>query len=808
MKTSKSRTTGRSSKSSVARNSQPRWHEVWGVLTLFFGFYVLIALLTYNHLDPSYFTQSKRLPLNYGGRIGANIAEGLIQLLGLSAFLTTALCVAAALRFFQKASKRLHFTNLFWHLIAIATCATLFALVLGSINYGGARVSSGGLLGSWIAKTLLHHLNLWGAVLSTLCLTLIALVFATPVSAANLLKTLTSVGLAGFVAASRILSRLISASRQYGYSLYEKRKTELLIEKKLKPQIPEPVIAAKTRREIKTEEPEKQTTLPSTELARTGLSLLDDSETRAPFEVVTPAVVKKAPKKPVKTSEPHANARPGTFSLPSLDFLNEAAATRNELDRNKLIENSKILETKLTDFGIDGSVVAVRPGPVITMYEFKPGPGVKISQIAALADDLSLALSAQSVRIVAPIPGKSVVGIEIPNDEREKVFLREILSTEEFQGSNQGIPLAIGKDISGAPVVADLARMPHLLIAGAPGAGKSVFINSLICSLLYKFTPNDMRLIMVDPKQLELNLYEDIPHLLLPVVDDPKKASTALKWATNEMERRYKIMAKTGVRNITGFNEKLDRDGETKLREVLCPQDSNGMPDPNSLSHLLDHDEKGQPRVDRMPFILVIIDEFADLMMVAPKDIETSVARLAQKARAAGIHLVIATQRPSVDVITGLIKANLPSRISFQVASKVDSRTILDSIGSEKLLGQGDMLFIPPGLSRLTRIHGAFVNEDEIGKLCKHWRDQAKPVYREEILLEPEESSADDSDGAGDELYGQAVTIVREMGQASASMLQRRLKVGYNRAARMVEAMEAQGIVGPADGARPREVLY
>ncbi|HRK02477.1 MAG TPA: FtsK/SpoIIIE domain-containing protein [Oligoflexia bacterium] len=401
-----------------------------------------------------------------------------------------------------------------------------------------------------------------------------------------------------------------------------------------------------------------------------------------------------------------------------------------------------------------------------------------------------------------------MVGIEIPNDEREKVYLREILSTEEFQGSNQTIPLAVGKDIAGTPVTTDLARMPHLLIAGAPGAGKSVFINSVICSLLYKFTPHDMRLLMVDPKQLELNLYDNIPHLLLPVVDDPKKASTALKWAVNEMERRYKIMAKLGVRNLAGFNEKLENDGPEKTIKTLCPMTDDGMPESESLSHLFEHDSNGKPVIERMPFVLVIIDEFADLMMVAPKDIETSVARLAQKARAAGIHLIIATQRPSVDVITGLIKANLPSRISFQVASKMDSRTILDSIGSEKLLGQGDMLFIPPGLSRLTRIHGAFVKEDEIEKICDHWRSQGAPVFKEEILLAPDEANAEEADGAGDELYQQAITIVRELGQASASMLQRRLKVGYNRAARMIEAMEMQGIVGPADGARPREVLY
>jgi S-DNA-T family DNA segregation ATPase FtsK/SpoIIIE len=507
------------------------------------------------------------------------------------------------------------------------------------------------------------------------------------------------------------------------------------------------------------------------------------------------------PRKPTR-----APSSRGTYTLPPLEHLADAPPARADFDRRRLEANSSVLESKLTDFGIEGKVTAVRPGPVITMYEFKPGAGVKISQIANLADDLSLALAADSVRIVAPIPGKSVVGIEIPNEEREKVVLRELLATEEFQGTSQGIPISIGKDISGAPVVSDLSRMPHLLIAGASGKGKSVFINSLVCSLLYKFTPNDLKLIMVDPKQVELNLYEGIPHLLLPVVDDPRKASTALKWTVNEMERRYKILAKSGTRNLAGFNQKLESDGEEKMKKLLCPQDSAGMPEKSSLAHLFDFDEKGQPRIERLPTIVVIIDEFADLMMTASKDVETSVARLGQKARAAGIHLVIATQRPSVDMITGSIKANLPSRVAFQVAAKVDSRTILDDMGAEKLLGQGDMLFIPPGLSRVMRVHGSYVSEEEIGRICSHWREQGAPVYKEEILVEADETEEGDVEGEDDALFGDALGIARELGQISASMLQRRLKIGYNRAARMVETMEARGIVGPADGAKPREV--
>ncbi len=785
--------------------ASPIVREVWGIVFLFFGACALLALLSYNHSDPSMFTQTKRLPLNYVGRLGANIAEVLIQFAGLASYILTFLMLSVAVKLFRGARAAQLAANLFWHVISVITCATFISLVFGSLTYGGTRISSGGVLGAWLAGGLLHYLNLWGATLFTLCSLLIALVFSTPLSAATLFRFLSAltIGVGAWLA-----TVFYKAARAIVWAAGQKRKTERLIEAKLKPEKPELEIgtrkAAAKVAAAEEEEEEIDEILPP-KRARSVLAIGEDSF----LEVIPPANAppKKVEKKPARTLGNFIGAV-GLFTLPPLDLLNEAPPKVTELDRKKLIENSQLLKQNLTEFGIEGEVVAVRPGPVITMYEFKPGPGVKISQIANLADDLSLALSAQSVRIVAPIPGKSVVGIEIPNDDRETVYLREILSTDEFHASSQGIPLAIGKDISGAPVVSDIARMPHLLIAGASGKGKSVFINSLICSLLYKFTPNDMRMIMVDPKQVELNLYEGIPHLLLPVVDDPKKAATALKWTVNEMERRYKLMAKSGMRNIAGFNGKLEKDGEEKMRTLLCPQKPDGFPETSSLSHLFEHDERGLPRIERLPVILVIIDEFADLMMTAPKDIEVSVARLGQKARAAGIHLVIATQRPSVDVITGLIKANLPSRVSFQTASKIDSRTILDGMGAEKLLGHGDMLFIPPGLSRLTRIHGAFVNEEEIGRICDHWKKQGSPVYKEEILIEPEEIDPDDVDGAGDSLYGQAVAIVREMGTASASMIQRRLKVGYNRAARMVEAMEAQGIVGPSEGAKPREVLY
>jgi S-DNA-T family DNA segregation ATPase FtsK/SpoIIIE len=458
------------------------------------------------------------------------------------------------------------------------------------------------------------------------------------------------------------------------------------------------------------------------------------------------------------------------------------------------------------DFGIQGEVTAVRPGPVITLYEFKPGPGVKVSRIAALVDDLSMALAAQSVRILAPLPGKSVVGIEIPSEVRETVYLKEFLQHPDFYGSKHILPMVMGKEIGGQTYLSDLARMPHLLCAGQTGSGKSVFMNGLICSLLYRFSPDELRMILVDPKFIEFRSYQDIPHLLLPVVDDAKQASIALKWAVREMERRYRILAKVGVRNLMSFNQKVDELGCSAMHDLLHqPEEATTTSQGSDWIEAFEPDETGVARVGKLPFMVVIIDELADLMMIAKKEVEVSIARIAQKARAAGIHLIIATQRPSTDVITGLIKANLPTRVSFQLASFVDSKTILDRAGAERLLGQGDMLLIPPGSSQLLRLHGAFLEDAEISRVTDFWRSEGKPVYRNEILLEDEESLP--SEDAEDVLWEEALEIVKHSGHASASFLQRHLKIGYNRAARMIETMESRGLVGPQDGARPREVL-
>ncbi|MDO8785528.1 MAG: DNA translocase FtsK, partial [Syntrophales bacterium] len=451
-------------------------------------------------------------------------------------------------------------------------------------------------------------------------------------------------------------------------------------------------------------------------------------------------------------------------------------------------------------------------GPVITMYELEPAPGVKINKITNLSDDLALALRAPSVRILAPIPGEAVIGIEIPNHQRESVYLRDVLDNDAFLTSESRLSFALGVDILGVPVIADLVRMPHLLIAGTTGSGKSVSLNAMICSILFKAPPEEVKFLMIDPKRLELSAYEGIPHLLHPVVFDPKKAALVLRWAVEEMERRYKIIADMGVKGIEGYNMMLGKDPAARERRGLeeagdnsdfiasaspdfSPGDAN-PPEPDQQIHV------------KLPYIVIVIDELADLMIVAQRNVEESLARLAQMSRAAGIHLILATQRPSVDVITGLIKANFPTRISFQVSSKVDSRTIIDQLGAEKLLGTGDMLFVPPGTSKITRIHGPYVSDKEIERVVDFLKEQGQPAY-DESIIEYKASSEDGEkpDEAFDEKYDEAVELVTDLGQASISLVQRYMKIGYNRAARIIERMEAEGVVGPSDGVKPRKVL-
>lgn len=496
------------------------------------------------------------------------------------------------------------------------------------------------------------------------------------------------------------------------------------------------------------------------------------------------------------------------FKLPSLDLLTPGQKkVRSAPNDAELLDNSRRLEQALKDFKIGGRIVQVDPGPVITLYQFQPAAGVKVQRVINLADDLALALKVASVRVFAPVPGKGTVGIEVPNADRETVMLRDVLGSTEYQSADASLTLALGKNIFGEPYVADLSRMPHLLIAGATGTGKSVCINGILASLLYRNTPDDLRLILIDPKMLELSIYEDIPHLKAPVVVDPKRARGVLWWAVEEMERRYRLMRELGVRGLAGYNDAVDdMKTEAEAQEKLDSVEADQLPELNGPS-IDDLPEK-------LPRIVIVVDELADLMLTVGREIEELLTRLAQKARAAGIHLILATQRPSVNVITGLIKANFPARISFQVASRIDARTVMDTSGAEKLLGQGDMLFLPPGTGVVKRLHSPFVSDKEVQMIVESLRKQGKPVYDAAIeqMIERLQQSENSNNGPGgdeeyDALYDQAVSLIIEKGQASTSMVQRAFRIGYNRAARILETMEREGLVGPADGARPREVL-
>ncbi|HXT87230.1 MAG TPA: DNA translocase FtsK, partial [Verrucomicrobiae bacterium] len=495
------------------------------------------------------------------------------------------------------------------------------------------------------------------------------------------------------------------------------------------------------------------------------------------------------PRKPAP--EPKIAKGKTAYRLPSPGLLR--AGDRGErMTESELKEYARAIEQKCAEFDVAGHVTQINPGPVVTTFELKPEAGIKYSRITGLADDLCLALRAESI-LIERIPGKSTVGIQVPNPHRETIALREVIESPEFSHSSTKLALPLGKDLVGHIRAADLTQMPHLLIAGATGTGKSVFINSMLMGMLYKSTPDEMKLVLVDPKRIELGLYEDIPHLFTPVVTDPKVASNVLRNATREMERRLKLLAQRGVRNIDQYNRTFE-----KAQSLSLFDEAEG--------------EEHKP----LPYIVIVIDELADLMMVDTTNVEESITRLAQMARAVGIHLILATQRPSVDVITGLIKANFPARISFRVASKVDSRTILDTNGAESLLGRGDMLYLPAGSSRIHRIHGPLVSESEVAAVCEFWREQAKAIYNEELLKPPkdenakaaaDDSGADNGDDVDDDLYQEAVRVVCEMGRASTSTLQRRLRIGYGRAARLIDLMEKDGIVGPPDGSRAREVL-
>ncbi|HEX2459982.1 MAG TPA: DNA translocase FtsK, partial [Vicinamibacterales bacterium] len=657
------------------------------------------------------------------------------------------------------------YTKLFGVTLFCCCTSAFLSLLFGAGDVAGESFQPGGSIGTWLEAALSDYLNRTGSLIALLTMMTLSVILSTQFSFGRL-----------FARASQE-SRDLSA-RGMGWA-------RLWIERRRKEHERRNVIAKHLKNAGATVGERA-----SEGNASAGSRTLDLSRGAAPGSPRVPdsrSAIPVVGRKPAETTLPLPDPpakpvprRQGAYTLPPASLL-DPPRTERKIDERELMEAARQLEEKCREFAVEGQVAQIHPGPVVTTFEFKPEPGVKYSKVTGLSDDLSLAMKAESV-LIDRIPGKSTVGIQIPNPNRETISLRELLESDAYRRSLSKLTLALGKTIHGEPYVTDLASMPHLLIAGSTGTGKSVGLNSMLTSILYRATPDDVRLIMIDPKRLELGMYEDIPHLLTPVVVDPKKASNALRWAVHEMEERYKTLAAEGVRNIDQYNRNI----RLALEEGAVK-------------------EADAPRP--LPFIVVVIDELADLMMVASNEVEESIARLAQMARAVGIHLILATQRPSVDVITGLIKANLPSRISFRVSSKTDSRTILDGNGAEQLLGKGDMLFLPPASSRCIRLHGPYISEQESARLASFLRKQGKPVYDETITAEDDKSGPDSLEFEKDDLYDEAARIVVGTGQASISYLQRKLRIGFSRAARLVDMMEAEGLVSPSAGGKPREVL-
>ncbi len=726
--------------------------------------YLLVSLVSYSSSDPGWsHSRASGDIANLGGIVGAWFADLSLLLVGYLAYLVPIMVAFLAWVLFkgqvqqhQLDSRELSI-RLFGFVLTLAAGSGL-AVMHFTVGVDSMPLGAGGILGELVSTVLINAFSFLGATLFLLALFLTGVTFFTSLSWLWLMDTLGrfALGVLGWLRfkysdlRERLAARKMRKSREASVRVkIEKRKDkpEVRIESLIAP--------VKVSERV---EKEKQAPL-FNELMVTG------------------------------------------GGLPALALLDDARPPKHGLSIESLEALSRLVEIKLADFGIEVEVVAVTPGPVITRFELQPAAGIKVSRITGLSKDLARALSTESVRIVEVIAGKTTIGLEIPNEHREMVYLSETLQSEAYDKMSSPLTLALGKDINGQPVVADLAKMPHLLVAGTTGSGKSVAVNTMILSLLFKSTPDDVRLIMVDPKMLELSVYEGIPHLLAPVVTDMKEAANALRWCVAEMERRYKLMAKLGVRNISGANK--------KIKEAIAAGEP--IADPTFKPALPDVPEEA-PLLETMPFIVVIIDELADMMMVVGKKVEELIARLAQKARASGIHLILATQRPSVDVLTGLIKANVPTRIAFQVSSKIDSRTILDQMGAESLLGNGDMLYQPPGTSIPVRVHGAFVDDHEVHNVVNDLRRRGGANYNEEILVgdtggEAIPGESYQGEDAGDALYDEAVFFVTQSRKASISSVQRRLKVGYNRAANLVEEMERSGVISPPQSNGNREVL-
>ena len=755
--------------------------DFFGVVALAFTVFSVMALITFSPDDTSFNKSVTGNNVeNSVGMIGAYFSGGLASMFGSGSFFFPVITVFLSWALVRGKG--------FYNLPLILSSGLLFLVGLCSLlaiqfdvdPFFGSSVPVGGLIGHSLGGFLIDWLNPSGAVLTLITLLFVAFLVMTriPVNVlmkglGNLFKIIAAASMMAIVKITNIALKGLSAIKTFIGKIQTVRQ-EI---RKSQKSVAQPLIITRNR-----------TTEPS--VKKPGKK--ETKEETAEFVV-----------------QDHFSfmSTPGKYQVPPLSLLEEPPPGRDTQDdkaRDEILASSAILEKKLLDFGIDGRVVQVLPGPVITLFEYEPAPGIKVSRIVSLTDDLSLALRCVGLRILAPVPGKPVVGIEIPNMRRETIYFKDVMTSDVFQESTSKLTLVIGKDITGEPAVQDLATTPHLLMAGSTGSGKSVGLNAMICSILLNATPDEVKMIMIDPKMLELSVYDGIPHLISPVVTNPKKAAAALQWAVNEMESRYKIMAECGVRNIGGFNElaeKLQKEYELELKKNK--KANKGIK--------LENDEDDETMIPeppaKLPYIVILIDELADLMMVASKGVEDSLTRLAQMARAAGIHLIVATQRPSVDVLTGIIKANFPTRMSYKVTSRVDSRTILDAMGADKLLGKGDMLFLPPGTSKLHRLHGVMVSDEEIQRIVEFIKKQAKPHYQEDIfdaVVQDEKSEGEEE--PYDEKYDEALAIVAKDRQASISYIQRRLRIGYNRAARIIETMEREGVVGPSDGVRPREV--
>jgi S-DNA-T family DNA segregation ATPase FtsK/SpoIIIE len=772
--------------------------EAAGVALLGVAGFAAIALWSYAPDDALW---SAGRVANRGGQLGVLIASGLFGSVGVAAYLLAAVVAVIGARLLAghglpPVSTRL---RLAVPLLLFPACAIPPLLGAASPSWSGL---DGGALGELLASYQVFVLGVWGALLANALTAAIGMLAVTHVS---LERAIGAVGMA-IAALSAIAFGAVSGAGHTGVAAMSAARRGFAA---LGAGLEEGWRSLTVWREQRARRARVAAQRdPEPEPAAIAMTDTGAHEQTAPEPAAPARVARKGPPQIVDHSEERAARgasqasfsfrahRPhGPYRLPDIAMFQEPPRGTRTYDRESLIMNSRILEKKLSDFGVGGNVVKVHPGPVVTMYEFEPASGVKVQRIVNLQDDLALALRALSVRIIAPLPGKAVVGVEVANPERETVYLRELLESERFRDSEARLPVALGKDIFGNPVDADLAKMPHLLVAGATGTGKSVFLNSLLCSILCRRTPDELKLLLIDPKLLELSIYAGIPHLIADVVTNPKRASAALAGIVRKMEERYQLMAALGVRSIQQFNERCEKElaaGHKTFRLKPRPDEAEGV----------------EVEYHPLSYIVVVIDELADLMVVCAKDVEESLQRLAQMARAAGIHLVLATQRPSVDVLTGVIKANFPARISFQVSSKIDSRTVLDQNGADQLLGAGDMLFLPPGTSKMQRLHGAFVTEGEVASLTESLREQGSPTFEEDLVKFDAESEDRAGDGDDvDEMYDQAVAIVAQTRNASISYVQRRLKIGYNRAARIVEHMELQGVVGPQIGTKPREVF-